>query len=312
MKKIMVITILALVIAGCDPAGPSIYSEFPFSYLQDVYTGGPPTACDFLGGDGDGLTAAGSYLYFIDSESGIAASEGIPLGVPIADVAGSPEGGYGLAIGGTVLYVVSNDIYTVYRQVLLPEVGSFIVPRPSSTIIFVVCADGTLAKVETVGWTITKSGPTDATDPVAAALGTGGDYIFIADSDGKVYKISTSDFSTAAETTVDGGVNGMCSTPLNEVFVSPGGKNEVWAIDCGTGQHSRTFSVPYPATALAVTSNGKYFYATVPGHGFAIVNTVDNTVEAVISSFGDPVDIAINNQITRALLCTSDLFVLER
>ena len=311
MKKIMVLTIIALVVAGCDPAGPSINSEFPAFMLQVVDTGGPPTACDFLGGDGDALAAAGSYLYFVDRDAGYIRAE-VPLGVPILDVGSSPEGGYALAICGTVLKVVSNDVYTVHQQVILPEVGSFIVPRHSSIIIFVVCADGTLVKVETVGWTITKSGSTDATDPVAAAIGTGGDYIFIADSDGKIYKISTSDFSTVAETTVDGGVNGMCSTPLNEVFVSPGGKNEVWAIDCGTGQHSRTFSVPYPATALAVTSNGKYFYATVPGHGFAIVNTVDNTVEAVISNYGDPVDIAINNQITRALLCSSDLFVLER
>lgn len=310
MKKIIVFAILVLLISACDSTGPSINSEFPAFMLQCVNTGGPPTACDFLGGSGDGLAAAGSYLYFIDRDAGYVKAE-VALGVPVTDVGSSPEGGYGLAIGGNVLYVISNDIYTVHQQVLLPEVGSFIIPRPSSTVIFVLCADGTLVKVETVGWTIT-SGSTDATDPVAAALGTSGDYLFAADSDGKVYKISTSDFSTVAETTVDGGVNGMCSTVLGEVFVSPEGKSEVWAIDCGTGQHSRTFSVPYPAAALAITSSGKYFYATVPGHGFAVVNTVDNTVEAVISSYGDPVDMAINNQTTRALLCTSDLFVLQR
>ncbi|MCK5036497.1 MAG: hypothetical protein KAS73_11430 [Candidatus Sabulitectum sp.] len=311
MKKVMVFVFFVLLMAACDSTGISMNSEFPAFMLQCVNTGGPPTACDFLGGSGDGLAAANTYLYFVDRDAGYAKAE-VSLGVPITDVSSSPEGGYGLAIGGNVLYVVSNEIYTVYKQVLLAEVGSFIVPRPSSTVIFVVCTDGTLVKVETVGWTITKSGSTEATDPVAAALGTSGDYIFIADSDGKVYKISTSDYSTVAETTVDGGVNGMCSTPLNEVFVSPEGKSEVWAIDCGTGQHSRTFSVPYPATALAVTSNGKYIYAAIPGHGFAIVNTLDNIVEALISSYGDPVDIAINNQITRALLCTSDLFVLER
>ncbi len=104
----------------------------------------------------------------------------------------------------------------------------------------------------------------------------------------------------------------MCSTSLNEVFVSPEGRNEVWAIDCGTGQHSRTFNVPNPATALASTSSGKYFYATIPGHGFAVVNTIDNIIEAEITSYGDPVDIAINNQTTRALLCCSDLYILQR
>ncbi len=311
MNKVIIFAILVLSFVACDSTGPSISSEFPAFMLQAVNTGGPPTACDFLGGTGDGLAAANTYLYFIDRDAGYVKAE-VSLGVPITDVSSSPEGGYGLAIGGNVLYVISNDIYTVHQQILLPEVGSFIVPRPSSTIIFVVCADGSLVKVETVGWTITKSGATDVIDPVAAALGTSGDYIFIADSNGKVYKISTSDYSTVAETTVDGGVNGMCSTALNEVLVSPEGKSEVWAIDCGTGEHSRTFNVPYPATALASTSSGKYFYATVPGHGFAVVNTIDNTVEAVISSFGDPVDIAINNQTTRALLCTSDLFVLER
>lgn len=312
MRKITVFAILSLslFVIACDSTGPSISSEFPVFYLQDVDTG-PPTACDFLGGTGDGLAAANTYLYFIDREEGYLRAE-VALGVPITDVGSSPEGGYGLALGGNVLYVVSNDIYTVHEQILLSEVGSFIVPKPSSTAVFVVCADGTLAKVETVGWTITKTGSTSATDPVAAALGTSGDYIFIADSDGTVYKISTSDFSTVAQTIVEGGVNGMCSTPLNEVFVSPEGKSEVWAIDCGTTQHSRTFTVPYEATALAVTSDGKYLYASIPGHGFVVVNTVDNTVEATISGFGDPVDIAINNQTTRALICTSDLFVLRR
>jgi hypothetical protein len=250
-------------------------------------------------------------MYFVDRDAGYVKAE-VSLGAPLADVGSSPEGGYGLAVGGNILYVVSNEIYTLHQQVLLPEVGSFIVPGPSSTFVFVVCADGTLAKVETVGWTITKTGATDATDPVAAALGTSGEYLFIADSNHKVYKVSTADFSTVVETTVEGGVNGMCSTPSGEVFVSPAGKSEVWAIDCGTGQHSRTFSVPYPASALAVTSSGKYLYASVPGHGFAVVNTLDGTVEAVINGFGTPVDIAVNNQTTRALICTADLFVLQR
>ncbi len=311
MKKVFIFAIISLLLVACDPGGVSINSEFPAFMLQAVNTGGPPTACDFLGGDGDGLAAANTYLYFVDRDNGYVKAE-VSLGVPVTDVGSSPEGGYGLALGGNLLYVVSNEIYTVHEQIPLPEVGSFIVPRPSSNIVFVVCADGTLVKIETVDWTITKAGSTSAVDPVAAALGMGGDYIYIADSNGKVYKVSTNDFSTAAEATVDGGVNGMCSTPFNEVFVSPAGRSEVWAIDCGTGQHTRTFTVPYEASALAITSDGKYLYATVPGYGFAVVNTVDNTVEATISGFGDPVDIAINNQITRALLCSSDLFMLER
>jgi len=311
MKRITVAVVAALVFAGCNPAGPSINSEFPVFMLQAVNTGGPPTACAFLGGNGDYLAVAGTYMYFVDRDANYVKKE-ISLGAPLADVGSSPEGGYGLAVGGNILFVVSNEIYTLHQQVLLPEVGSFIIPRPSSTVVFVVCADGTLAKVETVGWTVTKTGATDATNPVAAALGTSGDYLFIADSNNKVYKVSTADFSTVAETTVEGGVNGMCSTVLGEVFVSPAGRSEVWAIDCGTGQHSRTFSVPYPATALAVTSSGKYLYASVPGHGFVVVNTLDNTVEAVIDDFGDPADIAINNQTTRALICGSELFVLQR
>ncbi len=311
MKKITAAVVAALVFAGCNPAGPVINSEFPVFKLQVVNTGGPPTACAFLGGNGDYLAVAGTYMYFIDRDANYVKKE-ISLGAPLADVGSSPEGGYGLAVGGNILFVVSNEIYTLHQQVLLPEEGLFIIPRSSSTVVFVVCADGTVAKVETVGWTITKTGATDSTHPVAAALGTSGDYLFIADSNHKIYKVSTADFSTVAETTVEGGVNGMCPTPSGEVFVSPAGKSEVWAIDCGTGQHSRTFSVPYPASALAVTSSSKYLYATVPGHGFAVVNTVDNTVEAVIKGYGDPVDIAINNQTTRALICTTDLFVLQR
>lgn len=311
MKIFLFITAISLVFLACESTGPSISSDFPAFILQDVTTGQPPTSCDFLGGTGDGLAAAGTYLYFIDREAGYVRAE-VPLGVPISDVSSSPEGGYGLAIGGNVMYVISNEIYTVHQQIVLPEVGSFIVPKPSSTQVFVVCADGSLAKIQTSDWSILKADATSASDPVAAALSSDGSYIFIADANGKVYKISTVDFSTAAETTVDNGVNGMCSTSLNEVFVSPEGENEVWAIDCGTGLHSRTFSLSYPASALAITSSGKYLYATMPGHGFAIVNTVDNSIEAEITSYGDPVDMAINEQTTRALLCCSELFILER
>lgn len=311
MKLFLFITTILLVFLACDSTGPSISSAFPAFMLQDVSTAGPPSSCDFLGGTGDGLAAAGTYLYFIDRDAGYVRAE-VALGVPITDVGSSPEGGYGLAIAGNVMYVVSNEIYTVYQQIVLPEVASFIVPKPSSTEVFVVCADGSLAKISTVTWTVNKAGATSSTNPVAAALSSDGSYIFIADANTKVYKISTVDFSTAAETTVEGGVNGMCSTSLNEVFVSPEGRNEVWAIDCGTGQHSRTFSLSYPASALAITSSGKYLYATMPGHGFAVVNTIDNIIEAEITSYGDPVDIAINNQTTRALLCCSELYVLQR
>lgn len=311
MRTVAFSLALLLVMAACDSTGPSINSDFPAFYLQDITTGALPTSCCFLGGDGDILAGAGTYLFFVDSDNGYVRAE-VSLGVPVTDVAGSPEGGYGLAVSGNVLYVVSNDIYTIHSQVVLPQVGSFVVPKPNSTVVFVLCADGTLAKVETVGWSITKVGQTDCASPVAAALGTSGDYLFAADEDGTVYKISTSDFSTAAQTTVENGVNGMCSTPLGEVFVSPGGTSEVWAIDCGTGQHSRSFSVPGSPTALAVTGSGKYLYATVPGYGFAVVNTTDNSIEAVIDSFGDPVDIAVNTQTTRAVLCGISLYILQR
>ncbi|MCP4648012.1 MAG: hypothetical protein GY852_09825, partial [bacterium] len=119
---ILALTILSLLLFACESAGPSINSEFPVFMLQCVNTGGPPTACDFLGGDGDGLAAANTYLYFIDRDAGYVKAE-VALGVPVTDVGSSPEGGYGLAIAGNVLYVVSNDIYTVHEQILLPEVG---------------------------------------------------------------------------------------------------------------------------------------------------------------------------------------------
>lgn len=311
MRRVTFVVSAFAVLLACESTGPSINSDFPAFYLQDINTGALPSSCCFLGGNGDILAGAGTYLYFVDREDGYVRAE-VSLGVPITDVEGSPEGGYGLALSGNLLYVVSNDIYTVHSQIVLPQVGSFIVPKPNSTIVFVLCADGMLVKVETVGWTITRVGQTALTDPVAAALGTSGDYLFAADSDGTVYKISTADFSTAAQTTVENGVNGMCSTPLGEVFVSPGGASEVWAIDCGTGQHSRTFSVPASPTALAVTDSGKYLYAAVPGYGFAIVNTIDNSIVAVIDSFGDPVDLAINTQNTRAVICGISLYILQR
>jgi len=311
MRIVLISLLVAMLFAGCGTTGPDVSSDFPAFYLQNITTGALPTSCCFLGGDGDVLAGAGTFIYFVDSDAGYVRAE-VSLGVPVVDVEGSPEGGYGLALSGNVLYVVSNDIYTVYTQIVLPGAGRFIIPKPSSTSVFVLCTDGTLVKIETVGWTITKTGQTDAVNPAAAALGTSGDYLFAADPDGIVYKISTSDFSTVAQTAVESGVNGMCSTPLGEVFVSPNGKREVWAIDCGTGQHSRTFDVPDLPSALAVSGSGKYLYAAVPGQGFAVVNTIDNTVEAVIGSFGDPVDMAVNTQSTRAVLCSIDLFILQR
>jgi hypothetical protein len=311
MKRFHSVLALVLLAAGCDTSGPSINTEFPAFYLQNIDTGALPTSACFLGEDGDIAAAAGTSLFFIDSEAGYVRAE-VKLGVPITAAGSSPEGGYGLALSGNVLYVISNDIYTVHSQILLPEQGVSIIPRPYSTVVFVMCADGSVAKLETVSWTITQVGQTDVSDPVEAVMGTSGDYIFAADQNGTVFKISTADYSTAAQTTVQGGINGMCSTPLGEVFVSPAGKSEVWAIDCGTGQHSRTFSLPGAAGALAVTGSGKYLYAAVPGQGFAVVNTAQNKIEAVIDGFGDPVDIAVNSQTTRAVLCTHEVFVLQR
>ncbi len=50
MVKYSSILLVLILISGCESTGPSINSEFPAFYLQDIQTVGPPSSCCFLGG----------------------------------------------------------------------------------------------------------------------------------------------------------------------------------------------------------------------------------------------------------------------
>ncbi|MDP1165245.1 hypothetical protein, partial [Klebsiella pneumoniae] len=90
---------------------------------------GTPAHCCFLEGQGDALASAGEELFFLDLDAGsVKGLAEFPSAVDHA--ASSPDGGYGLAITGDTLRVVSNQTYVEREPVALPGPGAFILPKP--------------------------------------------------------------------------------------------------------------------------------------------------------------------------------------
>ncbi len=163
----------------------------------------------FPRGNGDILAGAGTYLYFVDREEGYVrlngpGRSGYRCGwVPEGDTAWPSP-----AMCSMWCPTISTPSTARYS---CPG-GSFIIPRPNSTAVS-FCAPTAPCEDRNGGLDHHKTGADRRRGTGGGGPGNSGDYLFAADPDGTVYKISTADFSTAAETTVENGVNGMCSTP---------------------------------------------------------------------------------------------------
>lgn len=301
-------------LAGCDPSGPEFGVDFPFFYLQDIDTDAPSPACGFLGPYGDGLACSGQRLLFIDGENGYV--KAYPdLGYPLDRCASTPEGGYGMAVSGQLLFYVSNDTYLEHDPVLLPANGLFVVPKPSSTAVWVVCSGGIVATVSTSTWTVVSSTDTPVEEPAAAAVTDDGASLFIADaSDGTVRKFNSATMELQATEEIDGGATDLCASPASGVYASPGGLSEIWHLDGGTGLHDFSVAIPGPAECIAVTPDNAHLYAGGDGYGLVVVDG-EGSLEAQTTSYGTPSDIAVREDGNRALICAPSLlkvFILSR
>ncbi len=314
MKRLLTISAVLAVFAGCGTTSPSFVIDFPLNYLMDVDAGESVSHCCFLGGSGDALAASGEALYFIDREAGYVRAQ-VDLGASISHVASSPDGGYGLALTGSVLRIVSNDTYIQKTPVDLPAHGAFILPKPQSTQVAVLCSDGTALKVSTATWEITGQASTGVQNPTAAAVSADGRYIFAADGQGRVYRVSLVDLSAEMKFQAPGTVTDIWPGPGQELFMTVQDVSQVWVVDVDTGLHSGTFDIPGPAVSVCATGDGMYVYAAATGYGIVVVNTLENIIEAQTGAYGVPVDMAVNTASTRAVIAcpaTGKLFMLQR
>lgn len=313
MKRIVTAAALAA-LAGCGTTSPSIYADFPLLYLMDVETAGAPANCCFLEGQGDALASAGKNLFFLDLDAGyVKGLAEFPSAVDHA--ASSPDGGYGLAITGDTLRVVSNQTYIERAPVALPGPGAFILPKPQSVLVAVLCLDGTAVKVSTVDWAVTASGQTGVQNPTAAAMSPDGRYIFAGNSSGQVYRISMVDLSGELMFQAPGAVTDIAPGPGQNLCMTAEGMSQVWVVDVNSGLHSGGYDIPGSGTAVCITGDGKYVFAAVPGYGIVVVNVLDNTVAAQTEAFGTPADMAVNSVSNRAVVAspeTGRVFMLQR
>lgn len=314
MKGLLAATAGLAVLAGCGTTSPSFVIDFPLNYLMDVETGESVSHCCFLGGSGDALASSGEELYFLDREAGYVRAQ-VDFGAEVSHIASSPDGGYGLALTGPTLRIVSNDTYIQKPPVELPANGAFILPKPQSTLAAVLCTDGTALKLSTATWEITAQASTDAQNPTAAAVSSDGRYIFAADAQGRVFRISLVDLSSELEFQAPGTVTDIWPGPGQELFMTVQGVSQVWVVNVDTGLHSGSLDIPGPGVSACATGDGMYVYAAVPGYGVVVVNTLENTIEAQAGAYGVPVDMAVNTASTRAVIACPDtgrLFMLQR
>lgn len=314
MKRLLKASAGLAVLAGCGTTSPSFVIDFPLNYLMDVETGDQASNCCFLGGTGDAFAASGDALYFLDREAGYVRAQ-IDLGAEVTRIASSPDGGYGLALAGPVMHIVSNDTYVQKPPLDLPATGAFILPKPQSTIVAVLCTDGTALKLSTATWEITAQAETEVQNPTAAAASSDGRYIFAADAQGRVFRISMVDLSAEMKFQAPGTVTDIWPGPGQELFMTVQDVSQVWVVNVDTGLHSGSFDIPGPGVSVCATGDGMYVYAAVPGYGVVVVNTLENTIEAQAGAYGVPADMAINTASTRAVIACPDtgrLFMLQR
>ncbi len=313
MRRIVPAAALAA-LAGCGATSPAIYADFPLLYLMDVETAGTPAHCCFLESQGDALASAGGCLFFLDLDAGFVKGV-VELPSAVVHAAASPDGGYGLAITGDTLRVVSNQTYVQRAPVALPAPGAFILPKPQSTVIAVLCRDGTVVKISTVDWAVTASGLSGVSNPAAAAVSPDGRYIFAGDSLGRVYRISMVDLSGELMFQAPGAVTDIAPGPGRNLCMTAEGISQVWVVDVNSGLHSGGYDIPGSGAAVCVTGDDGYVYAAVPGYGIVVVDVLDNTMAARTEVFGTPADMAVNRASNRAVVASPGagrVFMLQR
>jgi DNA-binding beta-propeller fold protein YncE len=319
-RSIPALAVVGLLIAmtACDTGGPSFDVRFPFVTLQDVGTTGVPVACDFTGGSGSAIVAAGNHIYFIDHQMGYVLAD-IDTGYPLTDICSTAEGGYAAAVYNQLLIYVSNETYLEHDPILLPASGLFVVAEPEGNVLWVVCSDGSVQTISTVTWQVSDSHSTSVSQPSAVAADINLSQLYVADAaDNTIKTISTSDFSVLAEEDIPGGVSDLCSDPLGGVWVathSDGAPYELWHLDSGTGLHDGTIAVQADPLSIAVTPDGEYFFVGTSGQ--TLVVDASGVVQASDNGYYAPaVDIAISGDGDRSVICRGDSFqqvwMLER
>lgn len=299
-----------MMMSGCGTTGPSFDVDFPFFFLQDVDCTAAPVACTFIEDDGDGLACAGSVLYFLDGGQGYVAAA-VDLGAPLTCCTASSEGGYAAAASGQQFFWVSNGTYAEHDPVLLSAPAAFMLTKPYGTVIYVVCTDGSVSTVSTVGdWYEISNTDTAVEQPSAAALTADGTALFVADAaDSSIKVLNPSGFGLLSEQQMPCLVSDMCPSPAGGVFAAPSELYEAWHFDQSTGLHD--FSVPLPGLpeCLSATPDAGYLFAGCQGHGIVVVD-MSGVVEAQTESWGLPSDIAVSGDGQRALYCAPELLKL--
>ncbi len=313
MKKkrllLSVLSIAVLNITGCTTS-PSFDIHFPFSFLQDITVSvNPENSCYLKSGD-DGVVSAGDSLYFVDYSTGICNARLYIDGYSIEDVGATSEGGYALALCGNLLYHVSNNTYDVHDPTPLSSYGKFILTNPQGNWHLYSIGSGSIITVNSNSWDVVASHVVSGlVDPIAAVITADGTAIYIADADDdKIKKISTADLSTiAGECEVPGGISDLCAGSGNLIYAACDSISAVWGIDTGTGQHpsSYTYDLPAPAVCITVTPDDHYIYAGFSNGSISVINTGNLDVEATTTSYGTPLDMAVNGSGERAIICSN-------
>lgn len=295
---------------GCGTTGPDFTLDFPFYFLQDISTSTLPFRCAYLREGDDAIASTTDSLYFVDYQQGYCLARVGLEGYFIEDVGATADGGYALALCGNLLFYVSDGTYVVHDPVVLASYGRFVLTAPlgGNWHVYAVCADGSIATVNSQSWDVVAYDQvTGLSDPVAAVITADGSAIFVADgADDTVKKISTGDLSTvAAECHVPGGVADLYAGPGSLVYAAPDSIAAIWGIDTGTGLHYSTRETAGPARSVAVTPDQKYIFVAYATGGIAVINAQEGTVEASSASYGTVYDIAINGSGSRAILCSN-------
>lgn len=302
--------VTALLLSGCEGTDVPASIDFPFFFLQDVDCAEAPDACVFLDDAGSAIACAGSTLYFLDYSQGYVLNS-VDLGDHLSCCAASSEGGYATAASGVQLFYISEGTYAEHDPVLLSAPAAFMLTKPYGTVIYVVCTDGSVSTVSTVGdWYEISNTDTSVDSPGAAAIDEDGSALFVFDSaDSTVKKISTSGFGLLAEQEVQCPVADICTAPGGGVFAAPSELYEAWHISRSSGLHDYSVPLSGRPERLAATSDGAYLYVVLAGAGIAVVD-MDGEVEAQTGSYGQPSDVAVSGSGQRALFCCPDIMKL--